>query len=313
MVPMQKNGRGSAWRRLPTVTACSSIASSSARLHARRGAVELVQHDRVREQRARDEVVAAAAPGLSDSISWPMTPAARQVLGALDARVVTADGPRDDLRERRLADAGDVLDSRWPSASRQTARGDAGRSISTIARAHSSESARAWSRAPDQRKVSDKLVHCLASDGTIGRTGHWRPPCGLRPLGGRSALEDGERRGDAHRPAPVRTGARAIRCGDAPRSRGPRRRRGGSSKTGSPVSPPSRSAGSSGTSPSSGTPSSLGQRRAAAPAERRGRLAAARARGRLDMFSTTPSRLARAWRPSAPRARRPAGRRAAAW
>src|SRR3954453_24048615 len=28
MVPMQKNGRGSAWRRLPTVTACSSTGSS---------------------------------------------------------------------------------------------------------------------------------------------------------------------------------------------------------------------------------------------------------------------------------------------
>ena len=39
MVPMQKNGRGSGWRRLPTVTACSSIASSKP--DCRRGVARL--------------------------------------------------------------------------------------------------------------------------------------------------------------------------------------------------------------------------------------------------------------------------------
>ena len=49
-------------------------------------------------------------PGFVDSISWPITPTRGEVLGALDARVVAADRPGDDLRERRLADAGHVLD-----------------------------------------------------------------------------------------------------------------------------------------------------------------------------------------------------------
>ena len=75
IVPMQKNGRGSGCRRLPTVTACSSMASS--RPDCMRGVARL--------NSSSTTAFANSGPGMNssgrrlgfvDSISWPITPAA---------------------------------------------------------------------------------------------------------------------------------------------------------------------------------------------------------------------------------------------
>src|SRR6478736_5058978 len=57
MVPMQKNGRGNAWRRLPTVTACSSIASR--RPDCMRGVARL--------NSSRTTALANSGPGMNSS------------------------------------------------------------------------------------------------------------------------------------------------------------------------------------------------------------------------------------------------------
>ena len=127
IVPMQKNGRGRACRRLPTVTACSSIASSRPDCMRGRRAVELVQHDGVREERPGDELVGAqAGVGRLDLLADHA--GRRQVLRALDARVMAADRPGDDLGERRLADSGNVLDEQVPGGE-QAAQGERRRTV----------------------------------------------------------------------------------------------------------------------------------------------------------------------------------------
>ncbi len=80
-----------------------------ARLHARTRAVELVQHDGVGEQRTRDELVGTQARVVRLDL---LADHARrgEILGALDAGVVPADGAGDDLGQRRLTDTGHVLD-----------------------------------------------------------------------------------------------------------------------------------------------------------------------------------------------------------
>ena len=66
--------------------------------------------------------------GLSDSISWPITPAAVRSSVHWMRGVVTADRPGDDLGERRLADAGYVLDEQVPR-SEQAAEGKRRRTV----------------------------------------------------------------------------------------------------------------------------------------------------------------------------------------
>ena len=127
IVPMQKNGRGRAWRRLPTVTACSSIASS--RPDCMRGVARL--------NSSSTTALANSGPGMNSSgrrlgfvgLDLLADHADRgQVLGALDARVVAADRPGDDLGERRLADAGNVLDEQVPGGE-QAAQGKGRRTV----------------------------------------------------------------------------------------------------------------------------------------------------------------------------------------
>ncbi len=58
------NGRGRSWRSTATETKCSCIAWSRGRLRARAGAVDLVGHQQLREDRALHETERAAALGI---------------------------------------------------------------------------------------------------------------------------------------------------------------------------------------------------------------------------------------------------------
>ena len=161
MVPMQKNGRGRAWRRLPTVTACSSIASS--RPDCMRGVARL--------NSSRTTALANSGPGmnssgrrlgLSDSISCPIT--AAELRSSVHwmreswppiARAMT-------LASVVLPTPGTSSTSRCPDASRQHRARDAGRSISTIALRISSQSACATSRASISTRSSNNCPIPLA-------------------------------------------------------------------------------------------------------------------------------------------------------
>ena len=155
IVPMQKNGRGSGVALLADRDDVLLHRLEQRGLHARRRAVELVEHDGVREDRARDELVGAESrvrrlDHLADDA------VGRQVARALDARVVAADGARDDPGERRLADAGDVLDQQVAVGEQAAQRQGGGRSISTIAPRISSHSACAVSRASISTRSSSE-------------------------------------------------------------------------------------------------------------------------------------------------------------
>jgi hypothetical protein len=78
------------------------------RLQHGRGAVDLVHHDRVGEERAGVEGVRAQRQVVGEDLLADHV-AGREVGRALDPRVVAADRAGDDARERRLADAGHVL------------------------------------------------------------------------------------------------------------------------------------------------------------------------------------------------------------
>ena len=102
IVPTAKNGRGRACRCLPAVTTRSSIAASSA--DCTRWVARL--------NSSKTTALAKIGPTLERLVAEPVAgdQAADDVLGrqvarALDARVVAADGARDDAGERRLADA----------------------------------------------------------------------------------------------------------------------------------------------------------------------------------------------------------------
>ena len=133
-------------------------------LELRRRAVDLVQHHRVREQRARIEHVRPERRVVGADLDADDV-GRHQVGGALDARVVAADGARDDARQRRLADAGDVLDQQVAVGEEAaTSACRAGRSTSIIARRTVASSARPWSRARISARVFSSSITLTPSE-----------------------------------------------------------------------------------------------------------------------------------------------------
>lgn len=114
-------------------------------LEARRGAVDLVEHDGVREDRAGLEAVGLADPLAPHHLAEDVVRA--DVRRALDARVVAADRAGDDPRERRLAGAGHVLDEQVAAREQRDEREPGRTMVSIIAAVAVFRSARASSRA----------------------------------------------------------------------------------------------------------------------------------------------------------------------
>jgi hypothetical protein len=121
-VAMTKNGSGSG-RVSPSVVTCpSSMASSRALCVFGRGAVDLVGQQHLREHRSGQEPETAAL-AVEDRDAEDVR--RQHVAGELDARKLEAEQAGQGVRQRRLADAGQIFDQQMASC-QQAAEGESG-------------------------------------------------------------------------------------------------------------------------------------------------------------------------------------------